>query len=53
MKWYLKFWFHNWRASWWKRRAQEARIKMTVAETHQIHHEAEWTDMKRRLKDFK
>lgn len=53
MRWYLKFWFHNWRAAWWKRRAREARINMTVAETHQWHHEGEWAQMKRALKDFK
>lgn len=52
MRWYFKFWFHNWRARVWKRRVRDAQIAMTVAETHQWHHEGEWQQMKRHLKDF-
>jgi hypothetical protein len=53
MRWYLRFWWHNWRAHVWKCRAKDARVAMTVAETNQWHHEGEWQCMKQALKDFK
>lgn len=53
MRWYVRFWWHNWRARHWKRRVEIAQMWVTVAETNQWHHESEWTAMKRGLKDYK